>query len=130
MLQFTKINPLARAIGVIGAVAALTTGVTFAALNSQATLTNTTISSATADLLLWDGDTFESTAPGFTITDLVPGTGVEKPLYFKNAVGVPLAVTAHVPTLPSSTGFTGWQNLHVTITSDNPSLSCVGNNSC
>ena len=42
---------VSRAVGVISAVVVLMTGVTYAALQSpQATLTNSTISSATADL--------------------------------------------------------------------------------
>lgn len=120
MSTLSKFNPIARAVGVIGVVAGLVTGVTFAALNSTATLTNTTISSATASLKLWDGDSYESTAPGFTITDLVPGTGSENAFYFQNASAVDLDVTASVPGAPSATGFTGWDKLKVTFTSDNP----------
>lgn len=117
-------NPTLRAIGIISAVAVLVGGVTFAALTSQATLTNSSISSATANLLLWDGDTFESTAPGFTVTGLVPGTGVTNAFYFKNSGGVPLNITANVPALPGSAGFSDWHNLLVTISSTNP--GCVG----
>jgi len=113
-----KINPLLRSMGIFAAVAALATGVTFAALNNQATLSSTTLTSATASLKVYDFSVpgFESTAPGFTITGLVPGTGVTKTAYFQNDGGVPLAITAHVPTLPSSSGFSGWQNLTVDIT--------------
>ena len=117
----TTINPLVRSVGIFGAVAAIATGVTFAALNSQATLTDNTISSTTADLKVYDFAVpgFVSSAPGFTITDLVPGTGVTKTAYFQNGGGVPLTVTAHVPTLPSSSGFSGWNNLTVDITAQN-----------
>lgn len=50
MVNIRKINPMARAVGVIGVVAGLATAVTFAALQSQATLTDNTISSGTANL--------------------------------------------------------------------------------
>lgn len=118
----TKTSAVLRAFGVVGATAALVTGVTFAALNSSATLTASSILSATADLKLSNGGSFASNAPGFTITDLVPGTGVTKPLYFQNAGGVGLNITANIPTLPAAPGggygFTGFDNLTVTITSE------------
>ncbi|MGC1177410.1 MAG: hypothetical protein WA843_05050 [Candidatus Saccharimonadales bacterium] len=115
MRGIIKFSPMMRAVAVIGTVAALVTGVTFAALNSQATLTESTINTATANLTLWNGSSFESSAPGFTITNLVPGTGTaDLPFYFKNGGGVPLNLTAHVPVEPSSSGFSGWDNLKVT----------------
>lgn len=120
MQRIGIINPTLRAIGVISAVAVLVGGVTFAALNSQATLTNSSINSATANLKLWDGDSWESTAPGFTITDLIPGTGVSMPLYMQNAGTVGLNIVAHVPVAPSASGFSGWENLKVDITSHKP----------
>lgn len=71
-----KLNPLLRATGVIGAVAALVTGITFAALQSQATLTGNTISSATAALQVNNTDNgggFSSTDTGYTFAGIVPG---------------------------------------------------------
>ncbi len=119
MQSIIKVNPMTRAVMVIASVAALVTGVTFAALQSQATLTDSTVNTATAGLTLWDGDSFESTAPGFTVTGLVPGVGTAPlPFYFKNS-GVALNLTAHVPATPTSSGFTGWENLKVTIKDDN-----------
>lgn len=119
MRSIIKVNPVFRAVGVIGAVAALVTGITFAALNSQATLTNSTIDTATANLKLWDGDSFESSAPGFTITNLIPGTGSGNlPFYFQNSGGVGLNLTAHVPAAPTASGFSGWNNLKVTFHND------------
>ena len=50
MLNIRKISPVVRATGIIGVVAGLATAVTFAALQSQATLTNNTISTGTASL--------------------------------------------------------------------------------
>lgn len=116
-MRVISISPVARAVGIFAATVAVVAGVTYAVgLTSGATLTNTTVSSTTADLKLWDGDSFDSTAPGFTITNLVPGTGSTQTEYFQNSGGVPLAITAHVPTLPSSSGFSGWSNLTVRIT--------------
>ncbi len=110
---------IVRAVGVIAATSALVTGVTWAALTSNtATLTSTTINSATASLKLWDGDSFETSAPGFTITGLVPGTGSEQAFYFQNDGGVPLKLKAKIPALPSSSGFAGWENAKVTFTDE------------
>jgi predicted ribosomally synthesized peptide with SipW-like signal peptide len=124
MRTFKGISPLVRAVGVFSAVAVVVGGVTFAAFNSQATLTSNTISTATANLQVYDTklNVFSSTGQGFTITDLVPGTGVTSPFYLKNAGGIPLAVTAHIPAAPAAPpegyGFTGFENVKVTITSD------------
>ena len=123
MRSIGLINPVVRATVVIGAVAALVTGVTFAALQSQATLADSTISSANANLLLWDGDTFESQAPGFTVTGLIPGEGSGKQFfYFQNAGDTALNLSVHVPAAPAEPGdgygFSGWENLKVTFTNE------------
>jgi len=107
-----QINPVVRAVAVIGAVMALVTGATFAALTDSVTLSNNTIgtTSANADLLIWDsGDNeFQSEAPGFNFTGLEPGQESEDfHFYFKNNGDVPLDVTAEVPVDPTfSTGLT------------------------
>lgn len=119
------INPVARAIVVIAAVMALVTGVTFAALKDSVTLQNNTISSANADLLIWDGDSFEQTAAGFTVTNLIPGSGSDDyPFYLKNNGGTPLKLAITVPSAPAEPaggyGFSGWENLKVTVTNNEP----------
>jgi hypothetical protein len=121
MRSIRLINPMLRAIGVIGVVAGLVTGVTFAALNDQAVLADSSISTSTAALKLWDGDSFESLAPGFHVTDLVPGTGSgEKLFYFKNEGTVALNITAHIPNAPTPPaggyGFSGFENVKITFT--------------
>jgi predicted ribosomally synthesized peptide with SipW-like signal peptide len=121
MRSIRLVNPVLRAIGVIGIVAGLVTGVTFAALNDKAVLADSTLSTPTANLTIWDGDSFESTAPGFTVTDLVPGSGSSEQLfYLKNGVGLNLDVTAHVPTAPAEPaggyGFSGFENVKVKFT--------------
>jgi hypothetical protein len=92
--KISRISPLARATAIVGMVAALVTGITFAA-TSEATLTGNSITLAaeTAELQLWDGDSFESTAPGFSFSGLVPGEPSEPfNFYFKNNGNVPLHV--------------------------------------
>ena len=75
-IKTAKMGPATRAVLVIGSVAALVTGVTFAALTSKATLTDNTISSATADLQIdntQNGLGFSSTDTGYAFTGIVPG---------------------------------------------------------
>ncbi len=82
MLKLYKVNPLVRAIGTMGAVAALVGGVTFATASSNptttVTLTDNTASSLTANLAIADGsnctDVTTQTDAGFTFNKLVPGT--------------------------------------------------------
>jgi hypothetical protein len=119
MLAISRINPLVRAILVVGAVAGLVTGVTFAALNSSATLGASTITSTTASLLLWNGSDFASQAPGFAITDLVPGEGSgAKHFYFKNAGKADLGVTARIVNPPEVSEGLLYTDIKVTFKSD------------
>lgn len=78
MRRIRLFNPVVRAIAVIASVAALATGVTFAALQSNTVaLSPNTLSAATASLAIGaastcpEGDT--TTTPGFTNVKLVPG---------------------------------------------------------
>jgi len=99
-MRLLKFSPVARAIGVISAVTVLVGGVTFAALQSQATLTNNTLSAADSSLLIWNGTAFADTAPGFAVDDLVPGDWTEENFfYFKNDSegALKIAATASVP---------------------------------
>src|SRR5262249_19629861 len=97
-----RINPLARAVGIFGAVAALAAGVTFAALQSSATLTDSSIDTGNADIQVYNfsDNQWESSAPGFTITNLVPGTGSDQNFYLRNTGSVDYDLTATIPTLP------------------------------
>lgn len=71
-----KSSAVLRASVMLGMIGVLTTGVTYAALQSSATLTDNTISTATAGLLVdgpdEDGE-FNESEEGFSFTDLVPG---------------------------------------------------------
>lgn len=122
MRKIFNINPVLRAVGVISAVAVLVGGVTFAALQSRTTLTNNTISTASAGLEIWDGEEFERTAPGFDVTGLVPGQGSgENFFYLRNSGEADMNITARVPRVPERPnggyGFSGWENVRVTFVS-------------
>lgn len=81
MIGVQTINPLARAILVVAAVAALVTAATFAAITSSATLSENTISTATADLKISkvancgtaDDTDYTSSVAGFDFAGIVPG---------------------------------------------------------
>lgn len=124
-----RVMQAARSVGIIGATVALISGVTFAALTSNSvTLSDNTISSATASLLISNGGAFSTNETGFHVTGLVPGTGsTPNNFYLENNGGVALALTAHVPTAPAAPvggyGFTGFENLKVTITNKNTGTS-------
>ncbi len=123
-MKIPRINPALRAVGVISAVVVLVGGVTYAALQSSATLTNNTIAAADASLLLWDGDSFEPSAPGFTVEDLVPGEWTTENLfYFKNNGGADLDIKV-AATSPTVDGVAA-ANVKVRFTSYAP--GCVSN---
>lgn len=123
MSRLNNISPFLRAVGVIGAVTAIVTGITFAQLGGKASLIGTTINSASGGLNIWSGSTWVTSTPGFAIAGLIPGTGVNEKVYLQNNGGVPEAITAMIPTLPTSSGFTGWQNAIVNITAENTSCT-------
>lgn len=103
-MRILKLNPLARAIGVISAVAMVVSGVTYAAFVDSAALTgnSATLASANADLTLWDGDSFEPAVAGFTFAGLEPGEESAKhDFYFKNDGNVDLFLTAMIPAAPT-----------------------------
>jgi hypothetical protein len=79
MVIARRINPLARAIAVMSAVMVVSGGVTFAALQSQASLTGNTISTISSnsnDLVVNNekDNTFHKTETGFKFNNLTPGT--------------------------------------------------------
>lgn len=111
MQSLRSISPIVRAIGVIGAVAILVTSITYAALQSQATLTNNTIASATALLEVDNtddaGSGFGGTDVGYAFTGIIPGGAGSNVGNFqlKNSsdTGVDMSVSVQVPTLPTWT---------------------------
>jgi len=120
---------IARAIMVMGGVTALSTGATFAALQSQqATLTGNTISSAIADLRIGtSASTFSSSRSGFDFKDLVPG-GPAMPtdgnnFYLKNYGTATLALKMAVGTTPVNTGAVDLTKVSVLLTRVDTSAS-------
>lgn len=125
-MRLLKLNPVAKAVGVMSAVAVLVGGVTFAALSSSVTLTNNTVSGADANLQIWDGGDWNTTAPGFNVDDLIPGDqwSSENFFYFNNAGDTDLKVVAQSSN-PGDVdpGFSEWADLKVRFTSYAP--GCV-----
>lgn len=108
----TKTNlAIARAVGVVAAVAIMVTGVTFAALQSQqAVLSGNMIQSASANLLIGTASAtsseFSSSHSGFTFTDIVPGgpaVPATSSLYLKNTGTATLSVKLSVGATPTNT---------------------------
>lgn len=110
MLRIHRFSPLAKAGAVFGAVAIITTSVTFAALQSQASLTNNTISSATANLQVKSSGSFAPQDAGFAFAGVVPG-GAAVPatgnaFQLKNGGDIDLAIYASMPAAPTFSGGT------------------------
>jgi len=108
MSKRSSSQPLIRAIAVMGAVMAIVSGVTFAALQSQqAALTGNTIESATADLKVsLNGTNFTSSQTGFDFSSVVPG-GPAVPaagytFYLKNLGTTSSQVKMGVSTTPTN----------------------------
>ena len=119
---------ITRATAVIGATAALVVGVTFAALSTSATLTGNTLSSATAGLQISNGGSYGPTAIGFQVAGFVPGQGSGPlPFYLQNSGGTNLNLTVGSTTPLTSSGFSGWNNLVVTITNDATTVTTTTN---
>ncbi len=124
MVNIRKINPAARAIGTVGAVVVLAGGVTFAALSSTATLTDNTVSSATATLQVdnpADGVDFNSTDGGFVFNNLVPGEdyGAAQQFSLKNTGTVDLDVTVYA-TVGTATGSLDKTKVMIKFTNNSP----------
>ncbi len=104
MKQVLRLNPMFRAVGVFSAVAALVTGITFAALTSQASLVNNTISSATASLQVKSSGSFATQDAGFVFSGVTPGGGAVPALGYafqlRNNGTVDLNIAASIPTAP------------------------------
>lgn len=102
MKRSRTINPVARAVFVMASVAALATGITFAALQSQSVaLAGNTIETASANLQVSkDGTTYGSSVAGYDFANVMPG-GAAVPadgniFYLKNAGTTNLALKLSV----------------------------------
>ena len=124
MQSIRSISPVVRAVGVIGAVAILVTSITYAALQSQVTLTNNTIATGTADLQIASFTescgTFGDTAPGFAFAGVVPGGADSQTETFclKNNGTSALTLKLKSPSTPTwtTTPTTTVDNTKVTLT--------------
>ena len=118
MLGLRKINPLVRAIGTVGAIAALVGGVTFA-LNTSNTvaLTPNDLTTATASLGIGAGTscpTSNTSTTGLQDPSLAPGGSTSVPFCLDNTGGVPLVVSVSIP--QDLTTSTAAQDTTLTIT--------------
>ncbi|GEM_PF-405292 len=120
------LQPLARAIMVVSAVAVLATGVTYAALQSPAaTLSGNTISTATADLKIstttaTSSTSFAVTKTGFSFANIVPG-GSPAPtdgnlFYLKNFGNVPMALKLSIGTTPVNAASVDLSKVYIVLT--------------
>ena len=129
MRVFTKINPLVRSLMVVGGVAVLVGGVTFAALNDSATLTGNTISSDTADLQVSNGGAYGDDVNGFVVENVVPGTGKTYSFYLKNGSDFPMKVSAKLAAAPvvTATNISNLDKVIVKIAGDDGVCTAVVN---
>ena len=115
-----KSSIILRASAMLAAISVMVVGVTYAALTSTATLTDNTISSATATLLVDgpDGNLDQSASEaGFSFTDLVPGADYSAPQAFRleNDGSADMTVTVYA-TVGSLTGVLDKSKVHVKVT--------------
>lgn len=107
MKRFFKVSPIVRASAVFAIVVAAVGGTTYAALQSQATLFNNTISTASAQLQVKSAGGFASQDAGFAFTGAIPG-GAAVPaaghaFQLKNNGSVGLKIYASIPVAPTFT---------------------------
>lgn len=132
MVSIVRVNPLVRAVLVVGAIAGLVVGVTYAALSSSASLTGNTIS-ATAGLQLStdSGATYGSSIAGFPFEGVTPGdtTGVTKNFKLKNATTTGMTgLTLKIPTAVTFTGgVVDGSKVHVNLVCTTPDLTLSSN---
>jgi hypothetical protein len=125
MFAIPKINPLVRAVLVVGGVAGLVTGVTLATHDTAvATITDSTVNTATENLHISTTGaegTFVPSIDGFDFDNLVPG-GVAMPLagnefWLKNDGGTNFGnITVGIPLAPTTTGTPDLSKVDVVIT--------------
>lgn len=100
MWSIRKINPMARAVGTMGAVAALVGGITFAAATSNTVaLTPNNITTGTAALVIGPAGcaTTGTTQQGFAVSSLAPGDSTSVSFCLDNMGTVPLSISTVVP---------------------------------
>ena len=127
-----KFATIVRSLAIMGAVGVITTGATFAALQSpNASLTGNIINSATADLRIsTNGTTFTvPSVAGFTFDTVVPG-GAAVPasgntFYLKNYGSANLAIKVGISAAPSNVNNVDLSKVHLIFTRVDTSGSAV-----
>lgn len=124
MSKLQNLRVWLRLLVVMAIVGVVTTGVTYAALQSQqAILSGNTIESATAALQVSkDGGTYASSINGFDFPGLVPGGPAMPsqyggyPIWFKNIGSAPLNMNVSVNGVPTTTGDVDLSKVSVILT--------------
>ncbi len=122
MKQAINMKTLARAIAVVTAVSIVVSGVTFAALQSQAgVLRGNIIQTAVASLQVSrDNITYSSSMDGYVFGNLVPGGASSPssgyPIYVKNIGTTPLAINISVKGPVANTDNVDLSKVHVQLT--------------
>ena len=122
MKRQSNFKPLVRAVAVMGAVIAIVSGVTFAALQSQqAVLSGNTISTASADLKISvNGTTFTASNVGFSYSDIIPGgsavPAAGNSFYLKNSGSTPITTKTAISSVPTNTSNVDLSKVSVIIT--------------
>ena len=101
------ISPLVRVAVIVSVLLTLVSGVTYAALQSQSKLTDSSIQTATANLLVGrDTSTLSNTSAGYAFNNLIPGGTLTPsggyPVFLKNAGGTPLSLKFAVSSIPTN----------------------------
>lgn len=105
MLHITKINPMVRAIGTVGAVAALVGGITFAQFQTNTVaLTANELDVTNHTLQISNGGAFGDNAVGFHNSNLIIGNeGPKQAFYLQNLANDPVAISVNIPSAPAGT---------------------------
>jgi hypothetical protein len=120
--SYRSFQPLFRAITVISSVAILATGVTFAALQSQAAiLTGNSIKSATADLQIGTtASSFAASRTGFSFGNVIPGSSAMpadgNSFWLKNGGAPALTLKAAVSSTPVNTANVNLAKVYIVFT--------------
>ncbi|HSW80209.1 MAG TPA: hypothetical protein VLG47_05525 [Candidatus Saccharimonadales bacterium] len=104
MFKLHKINPMARALGTMGAVVALAGGITFALTSQPVVLADNSIN-ASASLQISNGGAYSGSVTGFNFSGMVPGGAAspDQTFYLKNNGTNAVSLALNVPTLPTFT---------------------------
>lgn len=99
MLGISKINPMLRAVGTMGAIAATVGVVTLAAQTTNTVALTGNELDVTNDVLrISNGGAFGTTATGFSSSNLTLGNeGPHKAFYLQNLANANLAISASIP---------------------------------